>query len=131
MPGGRPTDYDPEYCNRVIELGKTGASRVEIACELEVVTETLKNWERAHPEFLVAMTRALQLSQVWWEREGRSNLKAAVFQASMWSRSMAARFPHDWRETTRQEQSGINGAPIETKNEITWSVVDPKPRDPA
>lgn len=98
MPGGRPTDYEPEFCARVIEVGATGASRVEIAVELDVVKSTLQNWEATHPEFLVAMTRAMALSQVWWERKGRDNLSTQIFQASMWSRSMAARFPDDWRE---------------------------------
>ncbi len=96
----RPTDYKREFCERVVELGKAGASRVEIAYELDVVMATIQNWEAAHPEFLAAMTRSREASQVWWERKGRDNLQSAVFQASMWSRSMAARFPADWREKT-------------------------------
>lgn len=26
MPAGRPSDYDPAYCERVIELGREGKS---------------------------------------------------------------------------------------------------------
>lgn len=95
---GRPTDYEPEFCDRVIALGKKGKSRTEIAYELDCGTTTLQRWEAAHEEFRVAMARAKEAEQVWWERKGRRNLNAQHFQASMWSRSMAARFPNDWRE---------------------------------
>lgn len=66
MPGGRPTDYKEEYCNSVIEFGKQGFSRVQMAAEFEVAKATIQNWEKEHSEFLVAMTRAMTLSQAWW-----------------------------------------------------------------
>lgn len=103
MTMGRPTDYDPAYCDWVVQLGAMGKSRAEIAYELGVVRETLTNWSKAHPEFLGAMTRAKLAEQVWWERKGRDNLESREFQASMWSRSMSARFPDDWRENTKNE----------------------------
>jgi transposase len=107
MPAGRPSSYLPEYCQRVIELGETGASIVEMAYELDVSRPTLEeNWPAAHPEFLEALNRAKVASQTWWERKGRSNLEAQSFQASMWSRSMAARFPDDWRESKNLNHSG-------------------------
>ena len=72
MAGGRPTDYKPEYCDRVIQLGKEGASIVEMACEIGVDRKTLeKIWPEAHEEFFQAFTYARQWSQVWWERKGR------------------------------------------------------------
>jgi hypothetical protein len=101
---GRPTKYDPTYCEQVIALGKSGASVVEMAFEIGVSRNTLEtNWPAEHPEFLEALTRAREASQVWWEREGRTNLKTSGYQGSMWSRSMAARFPSDWRE--RREEN--------------------------
>lgn len=109
MAGGRPTDYRPEYCERVIELGKTGASVVEMAAEIGVDRKTLETaWPTAFPEFLQAFTQAKQLSQVWWERMGRENLivpQGITFQATVWSRSMAARFPADWRESSKVENT--------------------------
>jgi hypothetical protein len=107
MPLGRPSLYRPEYCERVIELGNQGASVVEMAHEIGVCRATLEaNWPAEHPEFLEAFTRARQASQVWWEKKGRDNLEKPTFQASVWSRSMAARFPEDWRETKGIEHSG-------------------------
>lgn len=103
MPGGRPSDYDPSYCDRVRELGKLGMSVVEMAADIGVARATLEaNWPAQYPEFLEAMTQAREASQAWWESMGRVNLimnkDAGTFNSSVWSRSMAARFPKDWRE---------------------------------
>jgi lambda repressor-like predicted transcriptional regulator len=113
---GRPSKYDPAYCDKVVELGKEGMSVVEIACQLGVARSTLEEaWTSQHPEFSEAFARAREESQSWWERAGREGLKADKFNAQIWSRSMAARFPHDWRETTRQEHTGKDGGPIEQR----------------
>jgi len=108
---GRPTEYRPEFCSVVIELGAEGKSKVEIACELGVGRTTIKRWEEVHEDFRAAMAYAKDLEQAWWEKQGRINLAAQHFQSSMWSRSMAARFPDDWRETSRRENTGPDGGP--------------------
>jgi acyl CoA:acetate/3-ketoacid CoA transferase len=43
-PGGRPTSYRTEYCEKVIELGKEGYGKAEIAAGLDVERKTLDNW---------------------------------------------------------------------------------------
>lgn len=115
--GGRPSTYDPSFCSKVIEWGKAGKSRAWIADELGVVRATLKNWEATHPEFLEAMDRALTAAQRWWEDAGQDGMSADKFNSSVWSRSMAARFPDDWREISRQEQTGANGGPVQ----VSWA----------
>jgi hypothetical protein len=62
------------------------------------VRQTLHNWEDQHEEFLDAMARAKQLEQRWWEDAGQVGMMTQGFGQSVWSRSMAARFPEDWRE---------------------------------
>lgn len=106
----RPSTYDPSFCDQVIELGKLGMSVVEMAAHIGVSRNTLEtNWPEQHPEFLEALTHARECSQAWWESMGRVNLVMAPqsgnFQASVWSRSMAARFPNDWREKTESKSS--------------------------
>lgn len=96
---GRPSLYREDYCAKVVELGSEGMSVVEMAAEIGVARNTLETeWPGKHPEFLEAFTRARELSQAWWERTGRENLLADKFQAQLYSRSMSARFPKDWRE---------------------------------
>jgi hypothetical protein len=109
MAFGRPTDYDPAFCERVIELGREGASKVEMAVELGVVRNTLDNWAAAHPDFLSALTHARDLSQVWWEKKGRSGLDSQGFNASLWGKNVSCRFPDDWTDKSKQELSGPGG----------------------
>ena len=128
MPAGQPTLYRPEYCERVIELGKLGMSVVEMAADMGVARNTLEtNWPANNPEFLQAFTQAKQLSQAWWESMGRVNLimppSSGTFQASVWSRSMAARFPADWREKSDLGISNPDGSPLTM---ITRRIVDKK-----
>lgn len=102
-PGGRPTDYRPEYCDCVIEWGRDGKSRTWIATEINVHRDTLYEWERQHPEFSDAMARAKQFEQRYYEDAGQAGMYSKEFNSSVWSRSMAARFPSDWREKTETD----------------------------
>jgi len=121
----RPSEYDPSYCERVIELGKQGMSVVEMAVEIGVSRATLEtNWPAAHPEFLEAFTHARECSQAWWERTGRVGMVENTINPSIWSRSMAARFPRDWREVKGTELSGPQGSAIALQ-EVRRVVVDP------
>ena len=112
----RPSLYDPAYCDKVIELGATGASIDEMAYEIGVSDNTLRNWADEHEEFFNAFTRAKQASLVWWERAGREGMMANNISAPIWSRSMAARFPDKWREVKGTELTGKDGAPIQTED---------------
>ena len=108
-PGGRPSLYRPEYCERVIELGKEGKFLVEIACALDVTRPTLAYWSEEFPEFSTALMRAREESQRWWIEKGRNNVtlpKEITFQQSVWMRVMACGWPDDWVEKQRIEHSG-------------------------
>jgi hypothetical protein len=125
MTAGRPSLYDPSYCERVIELGREGLSVVEMAAEIGVARNTLEvNWTEEHPQFLQAFTQAKQLSQAWWERTGRTGMLTKGIDGGIWSRSMAARFPADWREVKGTELSAPGGGPISIA-EIRRTIVDP------
>jgi hypothetical protein len=128
-PGGRPTKYDPAFCEMVIEWGKQGKSKAWICAELEVVDQTLRNWTEAHPEFLEAMELAHKKSQQWWEDRGQVGMQGKTIDGSIWSRSMAARFPNDWREKTetKNEHSGPGGGAIPHEHvvEVRRTIVGP------
>lgn len=119
-PPWRPTDYKPEYCEMVIEWGMQGKSRAWICAELGVVRNTLKNWEAAHPDFLIAMERAKLAEQRWWEDAGQAGMVAPGFGATVWSRSMAARFPDEWREKSEVDMN----ARVQV-SEVKRTIVDP------
>ena len=92
-------------------MGESGCSVVEMCAAIKCARSTLeKEWPAAHSEFSAALTQARLASQAGWEATGRDCLVMqpgqGTFQASVWSRSMAARFPDDWRENKGVEVSG-------------------------
>jgi hypothetical protein len=105
-------------------MGKNGSSVVEMAAELDVVRDTLYELAKVHPDFSDAFTRARQWSQVWWERKGVTGLDQSGFNSSVWSRSMAARFPADYTEKRQQELSGPNGGAIQHEANVTLEPGD-------
>lgn len=109
----RPTEYKQEYCAQVIEWGRLGKSLAWMAAELDVSRECLYEWQRVHNEFSDAMTRAKDHAQRWWEDAGQAGMLTPGFNASVWSRSMAARFPQDWRESKGVELTGKGGGPVQ------------------
>lgn len=113
--GGRPSEYDPAFCDVVIRCGAEGKSRAQIAAELEVSRNTVHEWSQAHPEFADALQRAKDLELAWWEEVARKGVnKGSQVNATLWGRAVSGRFPTEpYRERT--EVSGPNGGPIETR----------------
>jgi transposase-like protein len=128
-PVGRPSSYDPAYCDRVLELGAEGMGPEEIAGTLGVTRTTLYQWRDHYPQFLTALERARALEQLWWEAAGRKALYADKFQQAVWSKSMQARFRDKYTEQQVTTLQGPNGGPINTKIEFSISLVPVPPRD--
>lgn len=123
-PVGRPSLYDPAYCEKVIELGKLGKSTEAIGAMLGVGTATLYRWRDEHSEFREALDLAKDFELYWWEEQAQSymveNKESDRLNASLWSRSMAARFPKKYRESVKQEITGADGAPLLTGIQVTF-----------
>ncbi len=123
-PVGRPSLYDSAFCERAIELGRIGKSIEQIAANLGVSTRVLFDWRDKHEEFLHALEYAKELELDWWETVGQTHMieekESAKLNASIWSRSMAARFPKKYRESTKQEITGADGAPLVTGIQVTF-----------
>lgn len=115
-PIGRPTDYDPAFCQRVIELGAEGYSRAELASALSCSRQTLANWEGEHPDFLDALKRAKDEALAWWEGQARQGIHmGSDFNANLWAKSMNGRFPAEpYRD--RVQVTGSNDGPVQTIN---------------
>lgn len=57
MPAGRPSSYDPKFCDEVESLMRQGFSKTAAAGAIGVCRMTLLNWTQEHPEFLDAVKR--------------------------------------------------------------------------
>jgi len=66
-PEGRPTKYQPRYCQELIDDMAQGYSLGAFAGKIGVARATLANWASEHPEFLAAVGtgKAKRLRQ--WE----------------------------------------------------------------
>jgi hypothetical protein len=51
MPGGRPTEYKPEYCQQVARLSKLGLTDSEMSEFFGVSESTFHLWKKEHKEF--------------------------------------------------------------------------------
>lgn len=100
MPAGRPSKYKPEFCDRVIEIGKTGASKAEMAVDLDIAYSNFDRWTQERPEFQEAVKEAVRQSQAWWEKKGRSGTFGEIqgFNATSYIFQMKNRFSEDWRD---------------------------------
>ena len=116
----RPTDYRPEYCDQVIAWGEEGKSVTWMAAKLDVSRECVYEWSRVHPEFSDALTRARAKAQAVWEDMGQNGITSPMFNGSVWAKSMAARFPEDWRENKGVELTGAGGGPVQTAMTIEF-----------
>jgi transposase len=115
-PVGRPTLYDPKYCEEVVTLGRIGKSVEQIAANLNVSLRTIYLWRDTYEDFMHALDDAKTYEQAWWEEQASAymveNKESDRLNATLWSRSMAARFPKKYRESTKTEITGADGAPL-------------------
>ena len=119
---GRPTLYRPEYCEKVIELGREGKSLVQMAAHFDVSRPTISEWASEHPEFSKALDRAKVHAQNWWENQAQTGMHAKVFNSKIWEVSVRARFREDYTE--RKEVSGPNGGPMQVTHALDVSGLD-------
>ena len=114
MPGGRPTKYQPEYCETVIDLGKEGKSLAQMCAHFDVARSTIDQWAEDYSEFSEALSRAKVHMQAKLEEMGFSGLTSKEFNAPVWKKTMEARFRDDYTE--RKEVTGKDGGPIKTED---------------
>lgn len=107
---GRPLgsdEYRPEYDDLVIECGKAGMTRTQIACEIGVLRETVTEWAKKHPTFSAAYTKAMMYSQSFWEAMGQTGCgKGHGFNGQTYQFLMKNIFKDDYRDKQEVEHTG-------------------------
>ena len=59
---GRPTEYQPEFCQKAADLCVNGATDFEVAEELGVSARTIYRWKAQFPEFRQALKIGKELA---------------------------------------------------------------------
>jgi hypothetical protein len=72
--GGRPSDYDPIYCQMLIDHMSEGYSFESFAGKIGVCEKTLYNWEKEFSEFLHSKNIGKSKSRLVWEEKGITGL---------------------------------------------------------
>lgn len=110
MPAGRPSLYKKAFCQLALEMGAEGKSKAQIAAAIGVARFTVDEWCKVHQEFADSIAHARDLALAWWEDTGQTGMwqspEGVKLNPQLWSRSMAARFPDDYRENSKVEIAG-------------------------
>jgi len=121
---GRPrTTIDklsPDWKEKLFAAANEGASKLEMMVAVGVGDSAWDTLQEDNEEFRLAIQRAKQLSQVWWERKGRELTENG--SAVTWKFNMQNRF--GWSEKNDTTLSGPGGGPV--VNEVRLTIVDPQ-----
>ena len=91
--------FVPSMCDRMIEMGKEGASQKMMFSELGINKDVAQTWKKNHPEFADALSTAVTHSQAYWEREILANVNNKAFNSRLAEIALRGQFQEDYRET--------------------------------
>ena len=103
---GRPTKYDPAYCDAVVEHMSEGASLLSFAASIDVARSTINEWADVHPEFSEAVSRGKAKCAAWWETAGRNLALKGEGNATMVVFGLKNMGADEWRDKQEVEHSG-------------------------
>lgn len=148
MAMGRPSEYDPAYVTKVLEMAERGATDVEIADYFDVSVRTLYRWKAEHEDFRQALKIAKDVAD---ERVERSLYQRALgFECEavkifcskdgevtkvpyreivapdttaciFWLKN---RKREEWRDKVETEVTGADGGPIQAAIAVTFVRTD-------
>ena len=126
MPGGRPTSYDPAFCEQAVEFIGQGYSTTAFAGHIGVGRTTLYRWIEEHEEFRHAVKAGQAAGAEWWENQLRKIGKTGgeTGQATAVIFALKNRAADDWRDAKAVEHTGEGGGPIQVQS-VVRKVVDP------
>jgi len=91
--------FVPSMCDRMIEMGKEGASQKMMFSELGINKDVAATWKKNHPDFADALSTAVTHSQAYWEREILANVNNKGFNSRLAEIALRGQFQEDYRET--------------------------------
>ena len=103
---GRPTKYDPAYCEALVEHMSEGASLLSFAASIDVARSTLTEWADVHPEFSEAVSRGKAKCAAWWEAAARNLALKGEGNATMCVFGLKNMGSDEWRDKQEVEHSG-------------------------
>lgn len=101
---GRPSKYDPSYCDLVLDtVGTKGKSVTQFARDLRVNRSTIYEWQNQHPDFSDALSRAKEWSEATWMDRLEGMMMTRDVNAPLVKLYLANRF--GWHDKPEEERA--------------------------
>jgi len=115
--GGRPSKFQPAYCDEVIAIMATGLSLTAFAGDIGVARSTINEWMDTYPEFSEAVKVAKAKRTAALERSMLSSENGPQVTSRIFALKNAD--PEEWREkqTVEHTASGDLAALIAARRE--------------
>lgn len=122
MPAGRPSKYDPKFCQMLIDHMAKGYSYETFGALINVAQSNVANWESKHPEFQEAKREAFGKCRLFWESLGINYIinvserdpdgysKSTTLNNAAWIFNMKNRFK--WTDRVEVQGSGDETKPL-------------------
>jgi transposase len=122
MKVGRPTKYDPAYCDVAIEYLADGYSVTALAGHIGVARSTVFKWADENPIFSDALRTGQAKAAMWWEetlrdvaRNGQGNASAAIF-------GVKNRSSENWKDKQEHDLTSSDGS-MTPPTTFTYEVI--------
>jgi transposase len=109
-PVGRPTKYEPRFCDMLIADMEDGYSATAFAGSIGVSRATLNLWAEAQPEFMEALNVGKSKRLRFWERTGISVAAKGTGgpgAATVITFGLKNMGGDEWRDKQEVEHSGL------------------------
>lgn len=110
MERGRPTKYDPSYCEEVVAFMGKGYSLTAFAGSIGVCYDTVAEWKKVHPEFSAAVKTGQAARTKCLETTLLAGETGPKVTAHIFALKNAA--PDEWKDKIQQEHTGAGGGPL-------------------
>lgn len=114
-----PSKYDPAMCDRMIELGKLGASQKMMWSDIGISKKTAETYSKKYPEFAEALDMALVHAQAYWERELLANVDNKNYNSRLAEIALRGQFATDYRERMDIKQDVKQTVKIDFQKEVS------------
>lgn len=105
MAGGRPTKYDPKYCDMLIDHMNSGLSYESFAGQLGVNRSTLYQWEKDYPEFSDSKSIGKEKLLLFFEKMGLMAMTGKIKNFNASTYIFSAKNKIGWTDKQEVEQT--------------------------
>lgn len=103
---GRPTAYDPSFCERAVEFLADGYSIAALAGDIGVARSTIYKWIEEQDQFSDAVKIGQAKATLWWEKANRSLAMTGEGNATACVFGLKNRASDEWHDKREVEHSG-------------------------